>query len=257
MPRVIVVALIACLMACVMAVAAAGCAAAAEPGRRDVLWAIVAHRCVPDQIVHGNPAPCRLVDLSHGRERGWALLKDLRGPAQFLLIPTARITGIEDPRLLARGAPNYWQAAWQERDKVAARAGLPAASERIGLAVNSALGRTQDQLHIHIDCLRPATIVALRTAPASPHWSPVVIAGRAYATRAIAADSLRGIDVFGLVAARARALGVPMAWETVAVAATRGRAGRQLLHVLVATVSPRQPFGAEELLDHTCGGRGR
>lgn len=233
--------------------AATGACASAR-SKRDALWKIVADRCVPDELTHGDPAPCRLVDLAHGRKRGWALLKDRRGLAQFLLIPTTRITGIEDPRLFAAGAPDYWRAAWNARAAAAALAHLSLDSIRIGLAVNSAVARSQDQLHIHIDCIRPATIAALQTVPASSRWAPVVITGRAYATRTVATDSLHGVHIFAMVAARARKLGVPMARETVALVSTRNSKGR-LFHVLVATVHPSKPFGAEELLDHTCGAK--
>ena len=41
-----------------------------------------------------------LVDITNGVEKGFAVLKDKTGVAQFLLIPTARIGGIEDPALL-------------------------------------------------------------------------------------------------------------------------------------------------------------
>ncbi|MET0331942.1 MAG: CDP-diacylglycerol diphosphatase, partial [Dyella sp.] len=47
-----------------------------------------------------------------GGLNGYAILKDHHGPAQYLLIPTARITGIESPLLLRAGAPNYFAAAW-------------------------------------------------------------------------------------------------------------------------------------------------
>src|SRR5689334_1735050 len=92
---------------------------AADP---DALWNIVHGQCVPDQQEHDNPKPCAMVALQDGLERGYAVLKDLRGAAQFLLIPTARISGIERPKLLASDAPNYFAAAWQARSYVEARA---------------------------------------------------------------------------------------------------------------------------------------
>ena len=51
---------------------------------------------------------------------GVALLKDLNGVAQELAIPTRRLTGIEDPLLLAPDAPNYFAYAWHERAAVEA-----------------------------------------------------------------------------------------------------------------------------------------
>ena len=64
---------------------------AADP---DALWKIVNGQCVPDQQDHDNPKPCAMVALQDGIERGYAVLKDLNGATQFLVIPTARISGI-------------------------------------------------------------------------------------------------------------------------------------------------------------------
>ncbi|MFL5335471.1 MAG: CDP-diacylglycerol diphosphatase [Geminicoccaceae bacterium] len=67
-----------------------GCAATrAETSDPDALWKIVHGRCVPNQRLHGDPSPCTMVELRGGVARGYAVLKDRRGVAQYLLIPTA------------------------------------------------------------------------------------------------------------------------------------------------------------------------
>ena len=71
--------------------------AAAQASNPNVLWQIVHDQCVPDEQQHGDPKPCAEVDLAGG----YAVLKDIAGASQFLLIPTAEIGGIEDPALLA------------------------------------------------------------------------------------------------------------------------------------------------------------
>ncbi len=93
----------------------------------DALWKIVHQRCVPDQQQHGVPAPCALVDLAAGEDKGYAVLKDRNGPTQYLLIPTAPLSGIEMPRLLAADAPPYFAEAWEARSFVerAAQRSLP------------------------------------------------------------------------------------------------------------------------------------
>jgi CDP-diacylglycerol pyrophosphatase len=128
---------------------AASRASAADP---DALWHVVHDLCVTDAKVSGAPAPCSKVDLAHG----YAVLKDIRGDTQLLLIPTDRVTGIEDPKLMAADAPNYWQDAWDARPIFEKRAGRAVPREALGLAINSLYGRTQNQLHIHIDCVRPS-----------------------------------------------------------------------------------------------------
>ena len=60
-------------------------------------------------------APFAVVDLWEGDAKGYAVLKDLVGAAQYLLIPTARVPGIESLLLLAPEAPNYFADAWRER----------------------------------------------------------------------------------------------------------------------------------------------
>ena len=88
--------------------------AAADP---DALWYIISEQCVPDQQQAHSPKPCALVDLA----AGYVVLKDRDGNTQFLVMPTARITGIESPAILAPDAPNYWQDAWDARRFVDAR----------------------------------------------------------------------------------------------------------------------------------------
>jgi CDP-diacylglycerol pyrophosphatase len=67
---------------------------------RNALWEVVHNVCVPGKSLQHNPNPCLQVELNRGIEKGFAILKDPRGAAQFLLIPTARISGIESPVIL-------------------------------------------------------------------------------------------------------------------------------------------------------------
>jgi CDP-diacylglycerol pyrophosphatase len=64
--------------------------------KRDVLRHIVLEQCVPNQRNNHLPAPCAQVD----EQQGFVVLKDMNGPLQYLLMPTARITGMESPALL-------------------------------------------------------------------------------------------------------------------------------------------------------------
>jgi CDP-diacylglycerol pyrophosphatase len=77
------------------------------------LWRIVHGACVPHVEAGLGLKPCERVDLDGGVDQGVAILKDLVGIAQMLTIPTRRITGIEDPRVLAarcRGKPLDWRS---------------------------------------------------------------------------------------------------------------------------------------------------
>jgi len=79
------------------------CTAAFAAANRSVLWQIVHGQCVAGAHAGKGPAPCAQVEMAQGVEKGWAVLKDRRGDLQFLLIPTARIGGIESPQLLVPG----------------------------------------------------------------------------------------------------------------------------------------------------------
>src|SRR3954451_6804938 len=116
-----------------------------DPG---ALWRIVDGQCVPNEVAHGDPAPCASVELGPQGRSGWAVLKDLVGATQFLLIPTQRTSGIDDPAILAPDAPNYFAAAWKARSFVDERAGSRLPRDQLSLAINSTFARSQDQLHI-------------------------------------------------------------------------------------------------------------
>ena len=135
-------------------VVAGGVTAGQANADPNALWTIVHDQCVPDQEASSDPAPCSLVDLDAGESGGYAVLKDLVGATQFLVIPTDQISGIESPILLEPDAPDFFAAAWRARSFVDARAGVDIPRDWMSLAINSAVARTQDQMHIHVDCVR-------------------------------------------------------------------------------------------------------
>ncbi len=216
------------------------------------LWRVVHDLCVTDMRISGHAAPCVAVDLA----RRYAVLKDLRGRTQLLLIPTDRVTGIESPLLLAPGAPNYWRQAWEVRPLFDKRAGRTVPREDLAMAVNSLNGRTQNQLHIHIDCIRPGLKLALQTGVAglSSRWGPFGgFADGRYKARWVEGDDLGDRDPFKLLA-EDPAAAADMADETLVMAAASKPDG-QLGFVLLSARKNR--FGAEmaageELLDHDC-----
>jgi CDP-diacylglycerol pyrophosphatase len=228
---------------------------AADP---DALWKIVHDRCVPDQENTGQPTPCALVDLRGGAERGYAVLKDRAGVAQFLLIPSARLAGIESPELLAPGAPNYWQAAWQARRFVESRLPRKLARDEIGLAINSASGRSQGQLHIHVDCLRQDAREMLRAhqGEIGSGWSMpgFALGGHRYLAMRIDGDDLRDVDPFKLLADGVPGARASMASQTLAMTGASfadGKDGFLLLADHVDLPAGDRASG-EELLDHDC-----
>jgi CDP-diacylglycerol pyrophosphatase len=224
---------------------------AADP---DALWKIVHGACVPHAAAGEGPAPCSFVDLAGG----YAVLKDIRGATQFLLIPTARIAGMESPEILLPGAANYWQAAWAARRFVDEKAGRSLPRQDIGLAINAATRRSQNQLHIHIDCLRPDVIalLAAKSAAIGAGWTPVALppAGHPYLARRIDSRDLAGVDPFRLVADSLPGAAADMGGQTVVLAGAGFASGQEGFYLLDDHVDPAQPARGwgEELLDHDC-----
>jgi CDP-diacylglycerol pyrophosphatase len=235
-----------------LAVLLAGLAPSVRAADPSALWHIVHDRCVPDEQAKQDPAPCAAVDLAHG----FAVLKDRDGATQYLLIPTARVGGIEDPAILAPNAPNYWDAAWAARHFVEERAGHPLPPDVLSLAINSVYGRTQDQLHIHIDCIRPDVRAALAqyVAEIGPQWSdfPVPLAGHRYRALRLPGVALDGTNPFRLLAA-----GVPpaeMASHTLVLAGVTVAPDQPGLVLLddKADLPAGDRASGETLQDHDC-----
>ncbi|MBB3453364.1 CDP-diacylglycerol pyrophosphatase [Rhizobium sp. BK313] len=114
---------------------------------------LVVEACKINSVLTGSPYPCLKVVQAQDPLSSYAVLREPADKERTVLAPLADVPGIEDPRLLAAGAPNYFDAAWKERSD-AIRAGR-APPQDFALAVNAAVWRTQDRLHIHIGCETP------------------------------------------------------------------------------------------------------
>ena len=234
---------------------AAGLALAGLPAcaDSDALKKIVIDQCVPHQKAGKGPAPCAEVDL----KGGFAVLKDKRGKTQFLLIPATLITGIEDRRTLMPDAPNYFAAAWTARRFTEKLAGKPIPRDAIGLSVNSAYGRSQNQLHIHIDCIRPEVRQALKAndAKIGDIWAPldVDLAGHRYrAMRLDGADLER--NPFKVLSEGDEEAGAGMGRETLTVVGAVFPDGKPGFYLLAdrASIANMDSASSETLLDHDC-----
>ena len=213
----------------------------------DALWHIVHDRCVPSAR-SGPPAPC----LSIGPDD--IVLKDINGRTQVLLIPTARITGIEDPALLAPPtangpAPNYFADAWHARLDVDTLVGHPLPRDAIALAVNPPGNRSQNQLHIHVDCLRPDIRDAVPHLMIGPTWTmlPDPLQGQRYAAMRLDGTTL-GQDPFRLLADNLPGARTTMADYTLVVIGTDTPG----FILLAGRIGPDGPGHGEDLQDHTC-----
>ncbi len=160
------------LLACILVtLTLAACVRGADPPDL-ALWRMVESGC------HGPPAEGSASrqgqDAAAGlqcyRAAGYAVLKDRCGESHYLVLPIARRTGIESPELLRADEPNYLALAWAQRGRSLGSVAADAApgfagSADLGLAVNSRFGRSQAQLHVHIDFVRPEVRAALAAVP--------------------------------------------------------------------------------------------
>jgi len=216
----------------------------------DALWHIVSEQCVPNQQQHEHPTPCAQVDDN----AGFVVLKDREGPLQYLLMPSHKITGIESPLLLDEATPNFFELAWQARHFMSETYGSPIADNDIAVAINSKYGRSQNQLHIHISCLRPDIKQQLQTLAnqVSAQWQalPVSLIGHDYLARRISATELHQQGAFRLLASGVADASSEMENYGLAMVALPG--GDFMLLATKRHLLGFSNASAEELQDHQC-----
>lgn len=215
----------------------------------DALWHIISEKCLPDMAQHGAPAPCQQVNLA----QGYVTLKDLNGPLQFLLMPVAKITGIESPALLVPSTPNFFALAWQQRAIMSEKRGAPVADRVIALAINSEYGRSQNQLHIHMSCLKPRVRQQLDQYAASltAQWQPFTLQKHRYLIRTLTPDQLAQESVFIRLAQEVPQAQDQMGKYGMALAALPD--GKLALLALERNWLLLNRGSPEELQDHQCG----
>ena len=219
----------------------------------DQLLHIVRDRCVPNFRSSGDPSPCAAIEPGSGNdlEAGSAILKDRKPGAHYLTIAVRPITGIESPLLLAAGTPNYFSTAWANRGYLAAVLSHTVPRDAVGLAVNSVCARGQEQLHIHIECLRRDIHDTLRAVSGnmSPgHWTTLAIAGSTYDAIRVSSEGLDAFDPFKMLAEHLASTGRKLSAETSLVTA-----GVQVGDApgFVILSHDTRPSG-EQLLDPNC-----
>ena len=238
----------ALFVALIGALAATGCVRLSALDANG-LWKVVGEQCVPNARDRSDPGPCTTVDF----QKRYAVLKDINGRAQYLLIPTDRVSGIESAEILYGGSPEYWVGAWAAGRYVDAKLKATLAPTQLGLEINSSQRRSQDQLHIHVDCMRNDIADALapyrHDTPGTWRWT--TLDGKRYrVTRVTRLDD--GGNPFRVVA---RDLGAQqsMAVQTILVTGAGPDTARDGWLVVNSGLDVEGGTGtAEGLLDHSC-----
>ncbi len=230
---------------------------AATAGERGLLWRVV-QTCVATHSLVGVVFPCLAVDVRAGVDRGYVIVRSPFETAHVVVSPTIRTAGIEADRLRAPDAPNYFAAAWASRRFVTD--GLAHRPDRfdLALAVNSKFGRSQDQLHIHVDCVRQEIKRALAAQSHSIRpgsWTRVAVLPRAprYLVTALEDPDLAGTNVFALVQNGLAVDADAMAEMTIVVVGA-DVGSRPGFYVLARHRVPnsRDEAHGEALMDHAC-----
>jgi len=197
------------------------------PRGRDALLKLM-QCCVRDIKSDGD---CREYDAVNR----YVIIKDNAPtkPEAYLLIPTMTVTGIDDVQVFAAAYVNLWANAWDQSERYPGWGG-----RRIGMAINSAHARTQDQLHVHISCI---------DAKVAQHLVQLPPANNNYDVATVN-DLTDGESPFW-VAKKAAGTGERMADKSVAVVKAK-EPGRY--YVLTTMYKDGKGGAAEELLDQRC-----
>ena len=234
------------------------CQSTKAGNRSDFLWEVVSQQCVPNQKINNLAAPCSELIFEKGSDQGHAIFKDRNGPLQYLLIPTTKITGIESPEILKSDAPNYFYEAWLARSFMLKKFNAPISDEEISLAINSPFGRSQNQLHIHISCVRPdvKALIKQNLEAIDYNWSlfPGGILGHHYFARRISIEQLKTTNPFLLLANNLPEAKNKMNEFGIALLAVKEKSGFMDFVLLADRINSFEMDRAnvEEIQDHKC-----
>ncbi|MDF0533412.1 CDP-diacylglycerol diphosphatase [Shewanella sp. A32] len=217
----------------------------------NALWQLISERCVPDMEEHGKPAPCSEVNES----LGYVTLKDRNGILQYLLMPVEHISGIESPELLQRNTPNFFAIAWEQRQlakAIMAQHHQQVPDSALSLAINSEYGRTQNQLHIHISCLRQDVRQQLDvlTPSLNDHWQQHELGPNDYWLRELSDQQLHDESAFIRLARELPDANDNMGHYGLALANLPN--GKLVLMAIKANWFAANNASAEELQNHSC-----
>jgi CDP-diacylglycerol pyrophosphatase len=225
-------------------------AEAAPDPSRDVLW-MALKTCVLAKTLANRTFPCLSVDLGEGERPGTAVLRAPGEPTHIVVMPTDTVKGLEASALRGPRGAAYWRAALAARHFVSDALKDRVPEGEVALAVNSARGRSQDQLHIHLDCLRPKVLEALDVhgRGVRPAWKPfpVPLAGDRFQAMRVRAWEAPAFNPF---AALTRLPGRRDLTRTSFAAVATRPDDAEPGYILLAYRAPIA--SAEDIMDHTC-----
>ena len=216
---------------------------------------IVLKTCEVSYELSGGAFPCLKVVEGKVPLSSYAVLREPTAGERTIFTPLSALSGIEDPRLLDPATPNYFAMAWQERSL-----GIPAtrqAWDDAALAINAAIFRTQDHLHIHIGCVKPRVKNALARSTISAvrfERLKLKLEGQLYWALFVPGDGLASVNPVQVVASEIPGAARNMKGVTIGVIGGEHPDGTGGIYILanVMTSLPRHPAAAEDLVDPKC-----
>ena len=175
-----------------------------------------------------------------------------------MLIPTAQISGIESPIVRGPNAMNYFDSAWELRTYINEALHLSLPRDEIGLAINSASSRSQDQMHIHFSCIRVDVREALHKneRKIEDDWTPFNVSffGHHYVAMWVSGENLSPHNPFDLLEKRLAGATLDMANRTIVVIGFTRAEGTKGFVILADQVNKQSGdlANGEELLDPSC-----
>jgi CDP-diacylglycerol pyrophosphatase len=191
---------------------------------------------------------CRSFTTNEKQE--YIILKDNapQKPQGYLLIPVEPVTGIEDEKNFSPSFVDLWSSAWLWSEKYPGRPRVVT-----GLAMNSALARTQNQLHIHISCVLADVTKTLEKKKISSdpnNATSIKLGPNGTAYRVVAVPALDGASSpFTVARTIAQSTKTEMREQGIAVVRAKKNNGFYILD------TAENRGGAEELLDQTCASK--
>jgi CDP-diacylglycerol pyrophosphatase len=171
---------------------------------REALRDLVQNQCLVNWRTRHDPAPCERIVVAGTQpdSPGYAVVKDRESGAHYLLVPLKTMSGSDSAELLDPDLPNFFAEGWSARDLLSDYVGHAVPRTAVGLALNTAREREQNQFHLHIECLRPDVAETLHAGAANitGKWSPITVAGSTFQAMRIADASLDATNPFELVA---------------------------------------------------------
>lgn len=218
-------------------------------GNTNNLWQIINERCMPNFRHTQDPSPCIKVDT----KQNFALYRAKTGAIHFLLLPLQPISGIESQQLFSFSAIDYLALGWQERQIVARAFGRPVGDDALAISINSVSGRSQNQLHLHLSCLRQDIRAYLQQWSKSAQvdgWQPIRLRHHDYLVRTLSLPQMKQKNLFQRIAAEVANFRSNSGEYGVAL--TRLTDGRMVLLVVRRALWKMNFAHPEELQDTQC-----